>query len=198
MLQSKVRRGELDREITFIQKNIDESVHGEDYIEAWTEIDLYPVVFARKKELPGTEIMVGDQVKYYQRTVFTVDFRDDITVMMRVVSGSKVYAILSITENEMGRGTYVDVVTSLLDSVTYQYTAPTQAVSVYCGTVDLSSGAFPTTGGTGAQDGIKMANYFKVSVAGTIGGFFVPVNAEIMAAVDTPGQTLTNWWIKIV
>lgn len=198
MLQSRIRRGELDQEITFIQKDIDESVPAEDYVESWVEIDIDPTVCARRKELPGTEQVVDNQVKFFQKTQWIVDHRTDITVQMRVTINNRVYEILSITEPDMGRGTYLEVVTTLLDSEVYQYTAPTNVVVVFCGEVSLSSNLFPTTGGTGAGGGIKKGNVFRVTAAGTIDGNLIPVNAEIMAKTDVPGQTYANWWIRIV
>lgn len=198
MLQSRIRRGELDQEITFIQKNIDESVPAEDYVESWTEIDVDPTVYARRKELPGNEHVVDNQVKFFQKTQWIVDYRSDLNTQMRVTKDSRVFEILSITEPDMGRGTYLEVLTTLLDSEVYQYTAPTNVVVVFCGEVDLSSNAFPTTGGTGAFGGIKKGNVFRVTVPGTISGTVIPVNAEIMAKVDVPGQTVSNWWIRVV
>ena len=67
---------------------------------------------------------------------------------------------------------------------------------VFCGNADLSTDLFPTTGGTGTAGAIKMGNVFRVSVAGEPGGYFIDVNYEIRALVDTPGQTLSNWWIR--
>lgn len=68
---------------------------------------------------------------------------------------------------------------------------------VDCGNADLSSNLFPTTGGTGASGAIKRGNSFRVSVGGEPGGYSIDPNAEIRALVDTPGQTASNWWIRI-
>lgn len=69
---------------------------------------------------------------------------------------------------------------------------------VMCGNADLSSDLFPTTGGTGTSGAIKSGNVFRVSVGGSPGGGgYIDPNAEIRALVDTPGQTLSNWWIRI-
>lgn len=68
---------------------------------------------------------------------------------------------------------------------------------VDCGDADLSTNLFPETGGTGSAGAIKKGNLFRVSVAGEPGGYLIDVNSEIRARVDTPGQTLANWWIRI-
>ena len=70
---------------------------------------------------------------------------------------------------------------------------------VFCGNADLSSDTFPTTGGTGALGAIMKGNSFRVSIGTTsgIGNQFIDPNTEIIALVDTPGQTLSNWWIRI-
>ncbi len=73
----------------------------------------------------------------------------------------------------------------------------TGAAFVFCGNADLSSNLFPTTGGTGTAGAIKKGNVFRVSVYGEPGGYPIDVNAEIRALVDTPGQTLSNWWIRL-
>lgn len=69
---------------------------------------------------------------------------------------------------------------------------------VLCGSANLTGDLFPTTGGTGISGSIKIGNTFRVSVAGAPSGNFINVNAEITALVDTPGQTYSNWWVKLV
>jgi hypothetical protein len=66
-----------------------------------------------------------------------------------------------------------------------------------CGNVDLSSNAFPTTGGTGSGGAILKNNTFDVTVTGTPSGATepIPVGAMIRALTDSPGQTLSNWRI---
>ncbi len=68
-------------------------------------------------------------------------------------------------------------------------------VAVDCGDHDASTDLFPTTGGTGVAGAIRRANFFYITVAGTLGGTDVEAGARIMAKVDSPGQTLANWFI---
>lgn len=117
MLQSNVRRGELDREITFIQKDLSTGASNADHIDSWIEVSTDPVVCARKRDAKGDVGIIAEQVSYSQRTVWTVDYREDIKpVENRLVYNSKVYEILAITDTEGSRERYVDVMTSLLNN----------------------------------------------------------------------------------
>jgi SPP1 family predicted phage head-tail adaptor len=116
MLQGKIRTGELDREITFIKEVTTRGASNQDTITSWTVIDLYPTVFARKTEMKGNEIVIGDQLKYIQKTVFTIRYRTDLSVKNRVVLDDNVYEIISITENGEMRKTFLDVVANFIDN----------------------------------------------------------------------------------
>ena len=119
MLHSKVRRGELDREVTFIKKVVSNGASNADNVDSWIEVTTDPTVFARKKDLGGQDIVVAERVTYTQRTLWTVDYRTDLTTENRLVYGGKVFQILSITDNESGRDRYLDVMTSILDPETW-------------------------------------------------------------------------------
>lgn len=118
MLHSKIRRGELDREITFIRKSISVGASNADDV-TWIEVATDPNTRARKKDLGGQDIVQDEQVKYAQRTVWTIDYREDLTTDNRLVYGGKVFEILAITDNESGRERYLDVMTSQLNTETW-------------------------------------------------------------------------------
>jgi len=104
-----------------------------------------------------------------------------------------------ITETKM-RNFGQDNKDSLVFKTTLLGPSTTGVAFIFCGNADLSSDLFPTTGGTGTAGAIKKGNSFRVSVSTTgagIGGTIIDVNTEIIALVDTPGQTLANWWIRI-
>ena len=115
MLQTNTRRGELDRKITFIQEVITTGSANQD-VHSWSVIAINPTVFCRKREQKGTETVVGDQLKYVQRTEFRIVYRDDLSVKNRVVFSGKVYEILSITEADEQRNSYLDVIANLIDN----------------------------------------------------------------------------------
>lgn len=118
MLQSRVRRGELDREISFIKKVIEDASNNEDKEVGWEYIATDSDVWARVMVMRGKEMVIADRLTFVQTTVFTVDFRDDINTRMRVQYNSKTYEIISIAENESGRERYLDIAANILDTET--------------------------------------------------------------------------------
>lgn len=74
-------------------------------------------------------------------------------------------------------------------------TASVGHVAIDCGNVDLSGGSMPATGGTGAGGTVRRANYFYVTVGGTVSGTDIEAGAKITAKTDAPGNTLANWFI---
>lgn len=65
----------------------------------------------------------------------------------------------------------------------------------YRGTVDASSGSFPSTGGSGSSGSIMFGDMWQVSVAGTLGTIPVSIGDIIEAATNNPGQDSTKWSI---
>lgn len=64
------------------------------------------------------------------------------------------------------------------------------------GGYDASTNLFPSTGGSGVAGAIKAGDVWVITVAGTLGGTAVSVGDTIIALVDTPGQTSSNWSIN--
>lgn len=114
MLQSRIRAGELDCEITFIRPNISVGDANSDYINGWNPIS--PGDWARKVDSPGREVVVADRPTYIQKTVWTIRYRSDINQRMRIVHEGKLYEIISIHANNSSRGRWLDIVTQLLDT----------------------------------------------------------------------------------
>ena len=119
MLQSRIRTGELDRKVTFIKKVVTTPSTNEDKITGWTSVTSNPIVYARKKDLPGIEVFENDRITYKQRTVWTIRHRSDLTTENRLVFETRVYNILSITDHESGRDRFKDVLTELVDTELY-------------------------------------------------------------------------------
>jgi len=75
--------------------------------------------------------------------------------------------------------------------VTITITAPeidTTGLVRVQGVHDASTNLFPTTSALPAGSVLK-GHWWKISVAGVLGGYAVPAGAKIMALSDTPGQT---------
>lgn len=116
MLQAVIRRGELDRSISFIKHIRSRGGANQDKVDSWALIDAYPTVFARKREMSGRELVVNEQIKFMQNTEFVVVYRDDVSVENRIVWNDRVYEIVSITELGMQRSSYLQVIAAYLDS----------------------------------------------------------------------------------
>jgi SPP1 family predicted phage head-tail adaptor len=119
MLQSSIRRGELDREVTFIKKVIGSNATNEDEITSWIAVDTDPTVSAKKVDLKGDTTIIADRPTYVQNTKFIVDHRTDLTTENRAVCSGKVYEIIAILDNNSSRDFYIDVVCNLLDTETW-------------------------------------------------------------------------------
>ncbi len=63
----------------------------------------------------------------------------------------------------------------------------------YRGSYDASTNLFPATGGSGVLGAVLKGDFWICSVGGTLGGVAVTPGDLIIALVDTPGQTSTNW-----
>lgn len=116
MLHTRVRRGEMDREITFIQKIIGSNPTNEDEDLGWEKVDTDPDVFAKVVQKPGREVMMADRPTYVQNTHFYVDYRTDITEVNRIVYKGRVYNILSVTEYESSREMILEILAEILDN----------------------------------------------------------------------------------
>jgi SPP1 family predicted phage head-tail adaptor len=106
----------MDQQVTFLQAIIGSNSTNEDENEGWEEIEVDPTVWARVRQQKGKEVVIADRVTHLQTTVFTINYRADISVLNRIVYREKVYDILSVVENEGSREGFLDVVGELLDN----------------------------------------------------------------------------------
>lgn len=107
--------GNLDNEIYFIQPIISNGESNEDKIDGWELIDSYPLVTARRYDTKGDTSVVNDRLTYSQNTEWTIRYREDLNVRMRLVYNTQVYEILSITDFNELRKRYLRIYTNLLD-----------------------------------------------------------------------------------
>lgn len=118
MLQASVRRGEFDRQVTFLRPIITTGTANSDQTTGWGVVASNPTVKAKKVDLRGNDIVESDRLTYTQRTKWIIDYRSDISSINRLyeVGRAKVYAILSVTDFESSRNRYLEVMTNLLDN----------------------------------------------------------------------------------
>ncbi|MCZ8021204.1 MAG: hypothetical protein O9302_00295 [Cyclobacteriaceae bacterium] len=64
------------------------------------------------------------------------------------------------------------------------------------GSYNASSNLFPAAGGSGNAGAILKGDIWIISVPGTLGGTPVAVDQHVLALVDAPGQTASNWQIS--
>lgn len=63
----------------------------------------------------------------------------------------------------------------------------------YRGGYDASGNTYPVAGGSGTAGAVLKGDMWIISVAGSLGGEAVQVGDSIIANVDTPAQTASNW-----
>lgn len=109
--------GKLDRRITIIQPVLTTGTSYEDKITSWELIDSVPEVWAKKVETKGNTLVQSDRVVFSQTITWTIRYRTDLNVRMRVVDqNSQVYEIVGIAESTEDRKRYLDLTTSILDN----------------------------------------------------------------------------------
>jgi SPP1 family predicted phage head-tail adaptor len=120
MLQSSIRRGQMDRQGIFIKKSLAEtSDSNEDKVAAWVKVDYDHTVWLIKRDLKGSDSILADRPTYNQRTLFIGDYRTDITSENRLVVDGRVYDIIAVTDNNESRGRYTDFMCNLIDNETW-------------------------------------------------------------------------------
>jgi len=116
MLQTSIRRGEMDKEVTFIKKDLSIGASNADHIDSWVEVANDPTVSARRRDLKGDVIIDSERVTYGQRIEWIVDYREDITIDNRLVYGGKVFAIIGVSEHMSSREGYLVIMTNALNN----------------------------------------------------------------------------------
>jgi SPP1 family predicted phage head-tail adaptor len=110
--------GRLDRRITIIKPILSQGTSGEDKITGWEELDNLSKVWAMKSETRGNTLVQSDRVVFSQTVTWTVRYRTDLTVAMRIVNDdSQVYEIIGINEANKGRERFTEITANFLDNV---------------------------------------------------------------------------------
>jgi hypothetical protein len=102
------------------------------------------------------------------------------------------------TVNNISNNPSAMLATQLMTAEATQIAIANGAASVqsFRGGYDASTNVYPSTGGTGVG-GVPMAgNVWIITTAGTLGTRDVSEGDTLIALVDTPGQTSTNWSIN--
>lgn len=149
--------------------------------------------------IPG--ITVVNEIAKYSQTDNNILFGN--ATQTYNIDGSSVFDI-NASGFRLGSGYRVNNITnspsSVLDTdIPTMYAVQTAigdaviGANPFRGFWDASGGTYPTTGGTGSGGDIEAGNWWRISVAGTLGGEPVDVGDQLFAGIDDPGQTPANW-----
>lgn len=109
MLNSKYQIGRFDRKITLLQPIAAVSVSGGPKSSGYEQLDTDPEPWAMVRNKLGGEVIENDKITHVQQTIFTVRYRTDITLDVRIVHESKMYAIHSFAESGETRRRFLDI-----------------------------------------------------------------------------------------
>lgn len=108
MLNVRENIGTLDRRITFQSKIVGSNESNEDEETGWEDIDNKPTVWASRDDKAGNEMYAADKLTGFQDALFTIRYRSDINIQMRIVTEGVIYDIRSI--QEVGRRRYLSII----------------------------------------------------------------------------------------
>lgn len=114
MLEAGVRIGKLDRKITIQEPVYTTNDHNEDEISDWDNV---ATVWAKTEQRQGSEVVDADRVTYYETTIFTIRYRADLNVRMRIIFQSIPYRIFSIVEHKGSRKGYMELAAEVMDNI---------------------------------------------------------------------------------
>lgn len=119
MLATRITIGELDRRIKIQRPVITDGTAGSDIINSWSDV---VTVWCSIKERIGNESIEADRLTYNELTIFTIRYREGINVQMRIILGSVIYQIVSVTNSyDRNRGAerkgFLELAAEIVDNV---------------------------------------------------------------------------------
>jgi head-tail adaptor len=114
MLSARREVGRLDRRITLLQPVTGSSISGGPNITGYEPLDNDPEPYARVRNKLGSEVVQNDQITHVQQSVFTVRYRTDLNLDVKIVHEDKMYAIHSFAEAGETRRAYTDITAEFL------------------------------------------------------------------------------------
>ena len=115
MLTTSVQVGKLDRRITIQEPVYGINDHNEKVISSWSTVE---TVWAKAEQRQGSEVVDADRLTYYETTIFTIRYRSDLNVRMRIIWDSVPYRIFSIVEHKSSRKGYLEIAAEIIDNET--------------------------------------------------------------------------------
>jgi hypothetical protein len=115
----------------------------------------------------------------------------DLSINPATTSNPGVVVINDIYTNPPS---HTDATTSFF--VTQAIGAAITSGKSFRGSFDASGNLFPSSNGSGPIGSIAAGDFWVIIVAGTLGGVPVSPNDTVLALVNIPGQTSSNWTIN--
>lgn len=148
----------------------------------------------------GFKLQAGTNVAAFKTTLLS-DFRNfeypDEDGTIAIQSDLDAYLPLAGLASMTGKFNLSADATTALEPITYQqFTTALEGYVLFQGGYDASINLYPTNLNVTrpvALGAVKAAYAWYVTVAGTLGGVAVAVGDEIVALIDSPGQTAANW-----
>lgn len=109
MLASKYRIGRFDRKVTLMQPVEVASTSGGRKFSGFELIDEDPEPYAMVRNKLGSEVIANDEITHVQQTVFTLRYRTDLNLNVRIVHENKMYKIFSFAESGETRRRFIDI-----------------------------------------------------------------------------------------
>lgn len=150
-------------------------------------------------EIPGGGVGGGGQVNTVVAGVgISVDSTDPANPVITNTGATAAQGALADTAEQVANkatdfSTVNDTLYPTVEAVAEYVTSAVVGLLDYRGTYDASTNLYPATGGSGLVGAILKGDFYIVSVAGTLGGTAVTPGDLVIALIDTPGQTNTNW-----
>jgi SPP1 family predicted phage head-tail adaptor len=107
MLSHKEQIGRLDRRIIFQRPVFGQDASNQKKIAAWVNIPDSFEAFAKVDETGGNEILQAEQLNGIKSAKFTVRYREDLDLELRILYKNVPYNVKSITE--VGRKRYLEI-----------------------------------------------------------------------------------------
>lgn len=98
MLSHKEQVGRLDRRITIQRPQYGTDDSNQKLITGWVDVLANPVVYAQVEDKSGGEVFQADQLTGVKVTVFTIRYREDLSILFRIVYRGLTYDIQNIEE----------------------------------------------------------------------------------------------------
>lgn len=128
MLKAKHSIASLDRRIILLNPvSVASTSKGPKYSGYSLLSDYKP--YARIVNKLGGEVIQNDQITHIQQTIFTVRYREDITLNTKIVYNGKMYAVLSHSESGETRSKYLDIIGEFLQDFEFSDTADTTSIT---------------------------------------------------------------------